>query len=259
MKTRGFATVAVLSTTAGVLLGAFLLGGRHGRPAAAEPAVRSASGIPGPPDWAQKVLAKDASGQWLVSWDQIARHVSAYTFEPRLGEQNHSLQGPQPVTASIAPVADVWLLDQIKLFPGHIIARIESSDAYTSLGLVKGFNYLFVWQSGKTRRLAVLNDLGRTEVKLQYTRHGDVSRDLAGKILANKARNPGRLSFAALTCISKGWKACFVDSRKIQAIGSDGAPGMMGLMDRQGGGGGSQPWVSCVLLGCCCGGSNCHN
>lgn len=72
--------------------------------------------------------------------------------------------GAAPVFASIVPVADVWQLDYLKLFTGHVIARIESTDKYPALGLIKGNNYLFVWKAGKFNRMAVLNEAGRQEL-----------------------------------------------------------------------------------------------
>jgi hypothetical protein len=66
------------------------------------------------------------------------------------------------------------------------------------------------------------------------------------------------LSGAVLTCQKNNWKACFIDSKDAQ-IKTIPLPGpMFPLNETKQGGGGSEPWISCLLYGCCCGGSKCH-
>ena len=262
MGTRGFISMAVLNVTAGLLITVAVLGG-HYRPssAAAPPAARPALAIPGSPTWAARVLDKGAAGTYVISWAEISVYIRQYSFDNPTGERNHKLVPTfgDSVRASIFPVANVWTVPTTgELFGrGHIVARIVSTGNFPALGLIQGpENYLFVWQSGRTVRMVVLNAERRSELKFHYAAHGDVLANEAPAIIAGQKPNPGKLSNAALECIAKGYKACFVDSQDHQIVDAR-ASGMFQLASFQGGGG-SQPWVSCVLLGCCCGGTNCH-
>jgi len=261
MGTRWFAPVAGLNVAAGLLVTVGMLGGLHRPTSGIAPGVATfAPAVQGPPSWAQRVVDRNANGTYVVSWSQISSYVNQYAFDQNTGEPNHKLipVAGDSVRASIFPVSNVWTISRNQLFSGHIVARIVSSGNYGRLGLIEGSeNYLFVWQGGRVQHMAVLNALGRMELKLKYTPHGNVVPSQARDIVQGNKPNNTSLTYGALKCIADGRKACFVDS-PAQQVGASRGSGVFQLASFQGGGG-SQPWVSCVLLGCCCGGTNCHN
>lgn len=265
MGTKGFVSTGVLTATAGLLLGAVILTGTHRASAPVlegsfDPAdiLLQRPAPPPQPTWdPATTLLKKQDGSWVVPWGTIRTFIARHTFDTGTGEPNHKLKPSGRVTASIAPVKDIWTRPVDELAPGRFLARIRSSGDHDELGLVRGVNYLFVWGSpaAQTGHLLVLSEQRRTEIALNYTPHGDISRRQAQEAVDARTRQPTwTLSISALTCIAKGYKACFVDSQDEQI--TSGAGAMLGLSEAQGGN--SQPWVACVTFGCCCGGTQCH-
>ncbi len=187
-----------------------------------------------------------------IPWRKIEYHAKGLKYNRKLGEVGHNLvtsdPGHKKSRADIFPVDRIWEVDEQAAKSGRIVAVIEASYDFPPLHLEQGSNYVMVWWDGDTPRMAVLNPAGRSEVTLDYTPHGGYSK-------AQVAKN---LSPGALQCFSNGLKACFVDSRDAQIVSPPPSGGAMGIDTDMPQGFGSQPWVACLVTGCCCGGSNCH-
>jgi hypothetical protein len=215
------------------------------------------------------LTAKTGKGAFVTDWDEIKKCVNHMSFDRASGEVDHPLvPNGEGVIASIFPRADIWTAYKGKIWTaykgktwGRIIAKVESKGQHHPLGIGNGDNYLFAWLDIETASgpkghskltLLMVNEDGRTALSdPEYMAHSKATP--AAPIIGPDARLRDFLSPGALECQSdKTRRACFVDSNsQWRVLPGPGIGGPLFL-------GESQPWVACVILGCCCGGHQCH-
>jgi hypothetical protein len=227
-----------------------------------------------------EVLDKDQNGDWKVSWSTVLNHAATLPFDATTGEPWHRLHPEpdpkRPVFVGIRPVRDIWNVPLEDLRKGRIVAVVYSTGRSAPQSLFPGENFLLVWWRNNAPKMVVLNRIGRQEVgTFEVAEHGGMQPPVPGlqnppprtpqRMDTLKAANiklPESGSPAMLRCINHGWKACFIDDPQQQRAPfprdplGDGAMGLGIAEPRQIFN--SQPWVSCLLYGCCCGGMQCH-
>lgn len=214
---------------------------------------------------------------WVLSWEALEAHVATLQLEPH-GENDHLLLpqvGDQKVLASIRSIAGTETLTEAQslyaMLCGRVIARIISDGDHMPTKILKGTNYLILAREQPTLDPAsrwifiIVNTTQHRRASLErftYTPHYATNNApwfSPSVYNFRQALGERAISAKAHDCLAQGFKACFIDAQEGGADEDHG--GLFVGWSRVFGLGTtalSEPWVSCPLYGCCCGGTGCH-
>ena len=226
----------------------------------------------------QAAMVRTATG-WVVSWDVINAHVATLPIEPH-GEPNHVLlpqvPGARPVHASIASIVGTETLSETlslrALLCGRVIARIIADGDHPPTKILRDTNWLIlakeqpVLDPSKRWIFIIVNTTQKQRASLplfKYTPHYATNNApwYSPSVYAfRQALGEKAISPKAHDCLARGFKACFIDALETETGDDHGGmfarlPSFSGALVTEM----SEPWVSCPLYGCCCGGTGCHS